>query len=80
MTVLSDEEIAQRLTAIYFEEIARRGFKRKLDLDSVINTYLYIITRLQRKESICQKVEESVKRLEDDLSNETREELFPMGR
>lgn len=75
--MLSDEEVAQRLTAIYFEEIARRGFKRKLDLDSVINTYLYILSKLQKKEAICLKVEESVKELEADLPNETKEELFP---
>ena len=46
-----DEIVALRLVKLYFEEIARLGFKRQLDLDAVINSYFYSLSRLQRKEA-----------------------------
>jgi len=46
---VTDEEIAQRLVKLYFEEIARLGFKRSLDLDSIINAYYYTLERIKRK-------------------------------
>jgi len=47
---LSDEELALRLTNLYFKEIAQLGFKRGLELDAVINAYLYSLARVKRKE------------------------------
>ena len=45
-----DEEIAYRLVKLYFEEIARLGFKRTLNLDSILNAYFYSLKRLMNKE------------------------------
>ena len=34
---MNDEEVAFRIVRLYFEEIARTGFKRQLDLDQMVN-------------------------------------------
>jgi len=47
---VSDEELALRLTNLYFKEIAQLGFKRGLELDAVINAYFYSLARIKRKE------------------------------
>jgi len=44
---LSDEELAVRLVSLYFEEIARMGFKRQLELDDVINAYYHALGKLK---------------------------------
>ena len=43
---MSNEEISFQLVNIYFEEIARLGFKRSLDLDAIINAYFYTLGNL----------------------------------
>lgn len=48
---LSDEELAVRLVSLYFEEIARMGFKRQLELDDVINAYYHALTKLKGKKT-----------------------------
>ncbi len=61
--VESDEEIALRMLNVYFREVARRGLKRSLSLDEVINAYFYSLMRIQRKgielEEICKIVKNS---------------------
>lgn len=47
---MKDEEVAFRIVRLYFEEIARLGFKRQLDLDQMINSYFYALNRLRNKE------------------------------
>ncbi len=47
---MNDEEVAFRVVRLYFEEIARLGFKRTLDLDQIINAYFYSLKRLENKE------------------------------
>ncbi len=74
---IPDEEIAYRIVKLYFEEIARLGFKRKLDLDAIINAYFYALSRLQAKERGMQAISRLVKKQEAELATETREELFP---
>ena len=59
---LSDEEIALRTVRLYFEEIARLGFKRSLDLDQVINSYLYALSRVKRQEIEMAEIAEAVKK------------------
>ncbi|HIH21776.1 MAG TPA: hypothetical protein HA222_03930 [Candidatus Diapherotrites archaeon] len=44
---LSDEELAVRLVSLYFEEIARMGFKRQLELEDVINAYYHALGKLK---------------------------------
>ena len=48
---MNDEEVAVKIVRLYFEEIARLGFKRQLDLDQIINAYFYALKRLGNKEA-----------------------------
>lgn len=77
---LSDEEVATRVVGIYFENVARLGFKRRLDLDAVINSYLYALSRLGKKEYELKAIEAAVRKVEEELSKETKEELLPQAR
>ena len=74
---LSDEVVALRLVKLYFEEIARLGFKRQLDLDAVINSYFYSLSRLQRKESELAAIKRVVLKEEEKLQTETKEQMIP---
>ncbi len=49
---MNDEEIAMRIVRLYFEEIARLGFKRSLDLDQMINSYFYTLKKLKDKDAM----------------------------
>lgn len=75
---LPDEEIAYRLVGLYFQEIARMGFKRKLNLDAIINAYFYSLKRLQNKELELAAIERIVRKEEEVLATETKQELFPV--
>ena len=74
---LADEEIAFRMVKLYFEEIARLGFKRTLDLDAIINAYFYSLARLKRKDQEMELIKDKVLSEEEELAKETKEELFP---
>lgn len=74
---IPDEEMAFRMVKLYFEEIARLGFKRTLDLDAIINAYFYSLARLKRKEQEMKLIEDKVLSEEKDLAEESKEELFP---
>ena len=43
------EVLAYYLVKLYFEEIARVGMKRKLDLDSIISAYKYVLKKLEEE-------------------------------
>lgn len=75
--LISDEEMAFRMVKLYFEEIARLGFKRTLDLDAIINAYFYSLVRMKRKDSEMELIKEKVLKEESELIEETKEELFP---
>ena len=72
-----DEEMAFRIVRLYFEEIARLGFKRRLDLDAIINAYFYSLARLQRKDTELKFISKKVLKEEAALSRETKEEMIP---
>src|SRR3989338_7115731 len=72
-----DEIVALRLVKLYFEEIARLGFKRQLDLDAVINSYFYSLSRLQRKEAELSAIKKVVLKEEEQLKTETKEQMLP---
>ena len=74
---LSKEEVAYSIIKMYFGNIARLGFKRRLDLDAVINSYLYTLKRLKELEKNDDEIEKMVEKTEAELANETKEELFP---
>jgi histone H1/5 len=59
---LSDEELALSLTSLYFKEIAQLGFKRGLELDAVINAYLYSLSRIKRKEIETKEIIEAIRK------------------
>ncbi len=74
---ISDEEMAFRMVKLYFEEVARMGFKRTLDLDAIINAYFYSLVRMKRKNTEMDLIKEKVLKEESELAEETKEELFP---
>ncbi len=72
------EEVAVRLTKLYFEEIARLGFKRRLDFDAIINAYYYCLQRLQNKDKELEVMRKIVEREEHKLDHETKAQMFPV--
>ncbi len=57
---MNDEEVAFRIVRLYFEEIARLGFKRQLDLDQIINSYFYALKRLGKKDEEMRKIVQKI--------------------
>ncbi|MEK6970294.1 MAG: hypothetical protein AABW68_01210 [archaeon] len=76
---LSNEEVAVRLTRLYFEEIARLGFKRRLDFDSIINAYYYCLQRLHNKDKELDVMRRIVEKEESTIQGESKSQLFPQG-
>jgi len=59
---LSDEALALRMLDVYYTEVARRGLKRRLTLDEVINSYFYCLLRVERKQVELKEIEDIVKK------------------
>lgn len=57
---MNDEEVAFRIVRLYFQEIARLGFKRQLDIDQIINAYFYTLKKLGNKDAAMR---EAVKKI-----------------
>ncbi len=57
---MRDEEVAAKIVGLYFEDVARIGFKRQLDLDQVINAYFYTLRQLGEKESKMRSFEKKI--------------------
>lgn len=74
---LPNEEVAVRLTRLYFEEIARLGFKRRLDFDAIINAYYYCLQRLENKDKEMDVMRKLVDREENKITHESKAQLFP---
>jgi len=74
---IPDEEMAYRLVRLYFEEIARLGFKRKLDLDSIVNAYFYSLKRMKNKDKEMKAISRFVQKEEERLATQTRAEALP---
>lgn len=74
---VSDEEVAFKLVTIYFEEIARLGFKRSLDLDAIINAYFYTLERLKSKDKMIKEMAQKVLEEERKIQTQSREEIIP---
>ena len=55
---MNDEEVAFRIVRLYFEEIARLGFKRQLDLDQILNAYFYTLKKVKDKEAMKKAIME----------------------
>lgn len=69
---MNDEEVAFRIVRLYFEEIARLGFKRQLDLDQIINSYFYTLNKLGNKEELMEKALKKIVEEEQKILEETK--------
>ena len=65
---MNDEEVAFRVVRLYFEEIARTGFKRQLDLDQMINAYFYTLKKLKGKDKTMREISEKIIREEKTIT------------
>ncbi len=65
---MNDEEVAFRIVRLYFEEIARLGFKRTLDLDQMINSYFYTLKQLKGKDVALKKATEKLIKEEKEIT------------
>lgn len=72
---MNDEEVAFRIVRLYFEDVARLGFKRQLDLDQMINAYFYILKKLKNKDESMKKIVTEMKKVEEAKKNETDEKI-----
>ncbi|MDD3159468.1 MAG: hypothetical protein PHQ98_00695 [Candidatus ainarchaeum sp.] len=55
-SMMTDEEVSLRLVQLYCAEIPRLGFKRKLDLDQIVEIYFYVLNKLKNKEELIKKI------------------------
>ncbi|HPM85879.1 MAG: hypothetical protein PHY04_03090 [Candidatus ainarchaeum sp.] len=69
---MNDEEVAFRIVRLYFEEIARLGFKRTLDLDQMIDAYFYTLKKLSGKEEAVKKASKDFQGSEKDNLKESK--------
>ncbi|MFA5931266.1 MAG: hypothetical protein WC821_03060 [archaeon] len=66
---MNDEEVAFRIVRLYFEEIARTGFKRQLDLDQMVNAYFYTLKQLKNKDKAMKSISEKIIREEKEITS-----------
>ncbi|MCX6803124.1 MAG: hypothetical protein NTY48_00985 [Candidatus Diapherotrites archaeon] len=57
---MNDEEAAFKIVRLYFEEVARLGFKRSLDLDQMINAYFYTLNRLKHRDKAMKEITQRI--------------------
>jgi len=76
MNSKNNEEVALGITKLYVEEVARLGLKRKFDLDSVINAYLYTLARLNKKAEDMKVFERAAEEEIEEEKSETKKELL----
>jgi len=67
--MMNDEEVAFRIVRLYFEDIARLGFKRQLDLDQMINAYFYTLKKLKVKDKAMKEIVEKIIREEKTITS-----------
>ena len=74
----SDKQAALKILEIYLHDAARVGLKRSLELDDLINAYLYIYSRLIKDKATIPLIE---KTLDDEtrelIARAKRNEIFP---
>lgn len=75
---IPNEEIAFRLVKLYFDEIARLGLKRTLDLDAIMNAYYYTLYRLEGHDDSAARIKKMIEREEKELKEaDSKSDLFP---
>ena len=74
---LTDQEVAFRVLNIYFEEVARRGIKRKLDFDSILNSYFYVLEKVKSTDSVLPEFKEKIVKEEERMLHQQKKDLVP---
>jgi hypothetical protein len=72
---MKDEEVALKIVRLYFQEVARLGFKRQLDLDQMINSYFYALKKLKNKEATMKKMTEQIVKEEKTITSDIEPSL-----
>ena len=67
---MKDEEVALKIVRLYFQEVARLGFKRQLDLDQMINSYFYALKKLKDKDKAMKTITERIVREEKTITSD----------
>ncbi len=75
---IPDEEMAFKLVQLYVSDVSRKGEKRQMGLDTIINAYFYTLLRLQKKKKEMGYLEPAVDREEEELSAASALEELPM--
>jgi len=68
---MNDEEVAFRIVRLYFEDVARLGFKRQLDLDQMINAYFYTLKKLKGKDKTMKEISEKIVKEEKEITSKS---------
>ena len=80
MVEISDEEMAYMLVELYVKEIAEKGEKKDMGLDTIINAYFYTLQRIKKKREELGLVERDVQEEEKLLGTEAgRQALTGFG-
>jgi hypothetical protein len=72
---MNDEEVALKVVRLYFQEVARLGFKRQLDLDQMINSYFYALKRLKDKDKTMKTITERIVKEEKMITSDIEPSL-----
>ena len=70
MVEISDEEMSYMLVELFVKEIAEKGEKKEMGLDTMINAYFYTLQRIKKKKDELGLVERNVKNEEKLLGTE----------
>lgn len=73
---IGPEEVAFRLVELYIKNIASKGEKKQMGLDTIINAYFYTVSRLQRKSGEMQFLNQAVAQEKKAGKREKAEELL----
>jgi hypothetical protein len=72
---MNDEEVALKIVRLYFQEVARLGFKRQLDLDQMINSYFYALKKLKDKDKVMKSITEKIVKEEKTITSDIEPSL-----
>ncbi|MCD6229331.1 MAG: hypothetical protein J7K00_00835 [Candidatus Diapherotrites archaeon] len=76
---MEKREVALGLTKIYFEELLRSGVRRQMELDDLINAYVYTLSRLEKTDKEMEIMQPAIKKEETELEKDVKEgvPVFP---
>ncbi len=76
---MEKREVALGLTKIYFEELLRSGVRRQMELDDLINAYVYTLSRLEKTDKEMEIMQPAIEKEEKELEKDVKEgvPVFP---